>query len=935
MKRDYIKPFSFPGILIFLFLFVIAEPGHAAQMTDYCQKPPFVTKTLKPNLLLMLDNSASMYDTTYIDETTTPKPYCYDNSYSSTKAYMGYFNRKVCSSSTNIACTTDAECPWPESCVTAFYQQVGDLLNLTTSFPASCTKWVSNTLCVALSSPTFTPGVPRKVTQFVASGNFLNWLTASKMDIEKLILTGGKFVDKVCSITKTTSCTTDSECPSGELCTAVANSFLKAETRGCAGRRFVKEPPGNCPSATPCASDVTFAVRGPSTNINKPSEGGQTYIEIFDGNYNQEPCQLVLTDLELDKHGDVKSDLEECFAYPPNSDLGTKLGPIFNQSVQACMALNDGVDISGDDVNSVKNKCSDIYNDLSCSLNNTIGCTTDADCVIGINNYGTCGLNSIPSLITPSSPGYLCSNAYEGRCWDAGFQTFTACIFKGPDKLCGDECVQEVHRLYCGQVNVPPVVDPSDTPSDTSVYQNVPAMMSDSGILAQLMQPMQTIAVNIKTASAPKGLLHEYEDIIRFGAMRFNYYGEPTECSIGGSGVGCTGYCSVSKTQVCFRNLDCPSGQTCVLGTSADGGSVVAEVSDKVGDYTTGLIKAVNDTRGATWTPYAEAFYNSIGYYAGRSDLRLNVLDFDATKRPVQYNCQKNAVLMVTDGNSTADLSKKVADQANSTLCYASQCNDGDGQTTTYPTYNNTCQRYAGSLNIDDLAWLGQNRNITDFTLLPTYEKDKIYTYVIFSGTGDTKLAGECNPQTLMQNTANNGAGTIQFAKSNDPDSLYAAFKSMLQTISAKSASGTAASVLASGEGTGANLIQALFYPKKKFFTKVCSINTGKTCDSDANCLAGEGRCINETEWAGTLQNLWYYVDPGLKYSNIREDTVADKKLNVLNDFVIQFYYDPVAQVTKAARSKQEATNPITYTPQPPDATFDTLGSLWEAGKLL
>ncbi|MGE5840333.1 MAG: hypothetical protein ACM34H_10385, partial [Deltaproteobacteria bacterium] len=281
------------------------------------------------------------------------------------------------------------------------------------------------------------------------------------------------------------------------------------------------------------------------------------------------------------------------------------------------------------------------------------------------------------------------------------------------------------------------------------------------------------------------------------------------------------------------------------------------------------------------------------------------------------------------------DLSKKVADQVNSTLCYASKCNDGDGQTTTYPTYNNTCQRYAGSLNIDDLAWLAQNRDITDFTLLPQYEKDRIYTYVIFSGTGDTKLAGECNPQTLMQNTANNGAGTIQFAKSNDPDSLYAAFKSMLQTISAKSASGTAASVLASGEGTGANLIQALFYPKKKFFTKVCSINTGKTCDSDANCLAGEGRCINETEWAGTLQNLWYYVDPGLKYSNIREDTVADKKLNVLNDFVIQFYYDPVAQVTKAARSKQEATNPITYTPQPPDATFDTLGSLWEAGKLL
>ena len=53
-----------------------------------------------------------------------------------------------------------------------------------------------------------------------------------------------------------------------------------------------------------------------------------------------------------------------------------------------------------------------------------------------------------------------------------------------------------------------------------------------------------------------------------------------------------------------------------------------------------------------------------------------------------------------------------------------------------------------------------------------------------------------------------------------------------LLSILRRASSGTAASVLASGEGSGANLVQAVFYPKRMF--------------------------DKEIDWSGTLQNLWY-----------------------------------------------------------------------------
>jgi type IV pilus assembly protein PilY1 len=128
-----------------------------------------------------------------------------------------------------------------------------------------------------------------------------------------------------------------------------------------------------------------------------------------------------------------------------------------------------------------------------------------------------------------------------------------------------------------------------------------------------------------------------------------------------------------------------------------------------------------------------------------------------------------------------------------------------------------------------------------------------------------------------------------------------------LLSILRRAASGTAASVLASGEGSGANLLQAIFYPKRLF--------------------------NREIDWTGSLQNLWYYVDPRLEYSTIREDTVNDDALIIDEDYIINFYFDEADQKTKANRFASNADG--TKGAQQTTVPLEELKYLWEAGTIL
>ena len=77
----------------------------------------------------------------------------------------------------------------------------------------------------------------------------------------------------------------------------------------------------------------------------------------------------------------------------------------------------------------------------------------------------------------------------------------------------------------------------------------------------------------------------------------------------------------------------------------------------------------------------------------------------------------------------------------------------------------------------------------------------------------------------------------ITYYEGDDGYKLQASITAALTEILKRAASGTAASVLASGQGSGANLMQAIFYPKRS--------------------LSGQ----SDIMWTGTLENLWYYLN--------------------------------------------------------------------------
>jgi type IV pilus assembly protein PilY1 len=149
-------------------------------------------------------------------------------------------------------------------------------------------------------------------------------------------------------------------------------------------------------------------------------------------------------------------------------------------------------------------------------------------------------------------------------------------------------------------------------------------------------------------------------------------------------------------------------------------------------------------------------------------------------------------------------------------------------------------------------------------------------------------------------------------------DSIYAAILEILSHTTA----GTAASVLASREGSGANLLQAVYYPKKSF--------------------------LNGTvDWVGNLQNLWYYIDPAFANSSIREDGRDSDGIthdNILNlkttgtqkDYITQFFFDPGLQAAMAHRwTDNNGDASIAGETQLADIKVDDVSNIWEAGNLL
>ncbi len=1057
--RNLTKKLSLIAVLLTLtFILSPAPSAYPADMANYCITPPFVVGGgVQPNLLLTIDNSASMYDMAYIDngklDLSTDPPtflrdplYCYDQTYRSTNAasgdnpYVGNFQNGTCSIAIAQACTVDADCPQlpvAQTCNTTFYSykafcsitnnpcfsdsqcpagEICDGFFETISiFPAVCDRSYSypDTLCVNIDN---NPD-PSVVTSFAATGNYLNWLTASKFDIQKEILTGGKYLDKACDVTTSTSCDVDSDCPATESCLDIDNHLMN-ETRGCVGRRFIKAPLNadfqnyddvDADPNIPNQLSVTFGVNGPRNPSapSVPSNGGQTYLELFEGKFKSTDCQDAVKCFDQNApctNPETNAAVKKCIAgdggycqadpaipcikkqdcpkIGTKNDVcvfgggsGTDPKVIFQQAVQECWQHLPGnnPDSGWTDAENIKSMCPDIYKlyeDGFCSDSPATACNLDTDCPpaeVCING---------PRGVLPGNPAYVCSLSYTGKCYTGGFPAWDNSWEPDGDPVDPDSCIVEEYKKFCGDVGLPPVIDPTDDPSDTSTAANLPAIISDIGVEGQLGKPIAKMIVKVKTVSEPEGLIQQYDSLIRLGAMTFNFNGTESECVIDPT-IPCPKVCSGPghSDLVCTNNFECPdylSGETCeettVVGISKenkDGAQIVhyigtpgecsvtttdsctsdlncpdGETCKTGGDHTKGLVRTIDNIRADSWTPFSEAFYEAIGYFArmsphkpiveltgtitqpipsnsdcqvgdgsglSRVDHQLSTTDYCKDTNPSQYRCQSNNILLISDGMSTADLNNDIETLV---ATYPFSTNPSLIQTGT--DLVNNCPKYSGSRSLDDLAWIAQNRDITDFSVALDDGSDQyksINTFALYNGAASIK-PGECNTETLLREASQEKGGGV-FKMAENPKETEKALVELFETLAAKASSGTAASVLASGSGEGANLLQAIFYPQR-FFTTTSS--------------------RDDVDWIGTLQNLWYYVDPRFGASAIREDTDGDNKQHLIDDLVISYAFRTDKTVVDLYKDDGDASTPLVL-----DHTVDLefINNLWEAGTLL
>jgi type IV pilus assembly protein PilY1 len=564
---------------------------------------------------------------------------------------------------------------------------------------------------------------------------------------------------------------------------------------------------------------------------------------------------------------------------------------------------------------------------------------------------------------------------------------------------------------FCAlNVNTTPVADPSSTDL-TGAGSSAPGFILEQGLMNT--RRIYTFTTRVAQATAPTGLVEKYSDRIRFGAMTFQNDGSATECGVTGS-FACAKACYSATdgytTRICYLSSDCPTGQTCQALPKADGGKVVAYVGagncsvsttvpcfvdadcstlspasqyckSSIGDHSPGkcssttgttctadancpsgeycrkgLLRAIDDIPATSWTPFAEGFYNAMGYFARSNDYTVTVptsrsdsnfsqlpaantaTSYVTNRNPSQFRCQSNNIMLITDGMSTAD--KNTQSEALAAL-YASQVpytiagvdyKPADSSTTPAtpattgydPAKNhgydttNQCPPYSGSRSVGDLAWIAKNRNIkalatsgTADTATPQSASESITTYVVYSGPQTTSQPGLCDPKTLMTNTAKNG-GTQLFSAAK-PSELNAKIDAALSDIAAKAASGTAASILSNSEGSGANILQAVFYPRKIF---------------------NNSTYVN---WIGEMQNLWYYVDPYIHNSTIREDTDTDRKLLLNSDYIVRFAFDNSSDKTMVQRYDDANGDSVVTDSDKVGGLIDPdyVNSIWRAGQML
>jgi len=222
--------------------------------------------------------------------------------------------------------------------------------------------------------------------------------------------------------------------------------------------------------------------------------------------------------------------------------------------------------------------------------------------------------------------------------------------------------------------------------------------------------------------------------------------------------------------------------------STQEGGRIVQPCGASKTDLTT----AVNGITASTYTPLAETLAEAGRYFAGQSTW-FNSFTTNPPAwysgghyvSPMQYACQKNFIIIMTDGEPTSD----TTNLASTAYINGDAIGDQDGDhcdpngcltSGAYSSTNiyNSLGTALGSDYLDDVAYYLSHRdcNPTLGTAGSQYENQNIKVYTIgFSVTGID------NATRLLQATAANGGG--EYHTANDTSGLNTAFTNILQTL--------------------------------------------------------------------------------------------------------------------------------------------------------
>ncbi|MCI5116437.1 MAG: hypothetical protein D3913_00445 [Candidatus Electrothrix sp. LOE1_4_5] len=864
-------------------------------------------------------------------------------------------------------------------------------INATTACSATGTKYEkSNALCLTIDETV----TPKKATSFAARGNFLNWAMSSKFDVEKKILTGGKF--------------------------NYNEQVMVAEHRGCSGSRFLKQVKLDKLNGTALTAGnekfLSLGVRGSKYSADDifmwdriDTTDDTTRLEILavtDAGFKPSAeCQEMLNTITTKELNGANwsNAITACLGtFPdPNEDISHQR-PMLNHSLQFCASLGGNTR----DVGVIQRNCEDLYTGTNQSpaydpseLVPEYGAyicyglyEDDVSHVERVGYVGRCWkpssgitktckqepasvknecsaypctyektegnktyiyLNEIPEGGTVAytykctktaanagkddgfgctkddsdkagaranwAPQYMWKKVngdYEGTCTgtnDVAPDSTPAGWENADNSTAVEECIVQASIDYCNDTSVPEVIDPSDQAGDTTTTWNIPGVLTDSQILAQLggTHPLATLKGYIAETDRPEGVIHSVAGDLRLGAMSFHTVGAATECSSDYLTEGIERFCPVDNKDGAELLVELKDGELFKENDSTYASGKRRHVDD--------LAQAINDIRATSWTPLAEAMYSALGYYTQNDEFCLNFdtnnkcldwcLETDsngdctdlADDDPVQYWCQDNHILLITEGESTADINAEITSFAptgtenyvhtRSSTCDChpdntdaqGQCYDddfsGDGGTTDTTTDTECTGSLYSSTYLDDMTWWGQNirpfyknRCVADPDGRET-EKSNIFTHVVTTGALTAGGTGECDPATLMTAAAVNG-GTTDYYPGENPDDLEDNLKAVLDDILSRASAGSAASVISSSRSGSGAVYQAVFWPEYQYKDAA-----GKT---------------KQVSWVGNVHSLFMNAE-GAMY----EDTDHDGKLDESQDKRIMFYFSDHVNKTR------------------------------------